>query len=62
MVSRSEVDLIVAAYALDQGLLTQENFSIAVFMVIVATLVTPPMLRMAFKDRQQSAAVISTEV
>ena len=62
MVSRGEVGLIVAAFALDQGLLTQENFSIAVFMVIVATLVTPPMLRMAFKDRQQSAAVISTEV
>ena len=51
MVSRGEVGLIVAAFALSNGLLTQDDFSIAVFMVIVATLVTPPMLRMSFKER-----------
>ena len=39
MVSRGEVGLIVAAFALTGGLLSQENFSIAVFMVIIATLV-----------------------
>lgn len=57
MVSRGEVGLIVAAFALSQGLLSQENFSIAVFMVIVATLVTPPMLRTAFKERKQPETV-----
>jgi Kef-type K+ transport system membrane component KefB len=54
MVSRGEVGLIVAAFALTSGLLSQQNFSIAVFMVIIATLVTPPMLRYSF-SRQESA-------
>ena len=53
MVSRGEVGLIVASFALVEGLITQEFFSIAVFMVIIATLVTPPMLRASFADRSQ---------
>jgi Kef-type K+ transport system membrane component KefB len=57
MVSRGEVGLIVAAFALANGLLSQNGFSIAVFMVIVATLVTPPLLRLSF--RQQLAEVAS---
>jgi Kef-type K+ transport system membrane component KefB len=48
MVSRGEVGLIVASLALAEGFLTPESFSIVVFMVIMATLVTPPMLRAAF--------------
>lgn len=48
MVSRGEVGLIVAALALSQGLFTEQSFSIAVFMVIIATLITPPLLRAAF--------------
>lgn len=55
MVSRGEVGLIVAAFALSSGLITQEHFSIAVFMVIVATLVTPPMLRSAFAAAEKAA-------
>ena len=51
MVSRGEVGLIVAAFALANGLLTQDGFSIAVFMVIVATLVTPPLLRLSFREK-----------
>lgn len=57
MVSRGEVGLIVGAFALGEGLLTPEIFSIVVFMVIVATLVTPPMLRTAFKGERQATAV-----
>ncbi|MFN2136317.1 MAG: cation:proton antiporter [Candidatus Promineifilaceae bacterium] len=56
MVSRGEVGLIVASFALSGGLLSAENFSIAVFMVIVATLVTPPMLRYAFRDEARTEA------
>lgn len=56
MVSRGEVGLIVAAFALGQGLLTQANFSIAVFMVIIATLVTPPMLRASFRQQREPEA------
>lgn len=48
MVSRGEVGLIVASFALIEGLISSENFSIVVFMVIVATLLTPPMLRAVF--------------
>lgn len=51
MVSRGEVGLIVAAFALTEGLLTADTFSIVVFMVIVATLVTPPLLRLVYSER-----------
>ncbi|UCG24355.1 MAG: cation:proton antiporter [Chloroflexota bacterium] len=50
MVSRGEVGLIVATFALSEGLLSEGNFSIVVFMIIVATLITPPMLRAAFSQ------------
>jgi Kef-type K+ transport system membrane component KefB len=51
MVSRGEVGLIVAAFALTEGLISSANFSIVVFMVIVATILTPPMLRASFVNR-----------
>ncbi len=56
MVSRGEVGLIVASFALVEGLISPEYFSIAVFMVIIATLVTPPMLRAAFANRSKVAS------
>jgi Kef-type K+ transport system membrane component KefB len=56
MISRGEVGLIVASFALGQGLLSPEIFSIAVFMVIVATLLTPPMLRASFAWRAPVSA------
>jgi Kef-type K+ transport system membrane component KefB len=48
MVSRGEVGLIVATFALSEGLMSSGNYSIVVFMIIVATLITPPMLRAVF--------------
>jgi Kef-type K+ transport system membrane component KefB len=60
MVSRGEVGLIVAALALSQGLFTDEGFSIAVFMVIVATLVTPPLLRAAFGTAPEADPIVDT--
>lgn len=60
MVSRGEVGLIVAAFALSQGLLSADTFSIVVFMVIVATLVTPPMLRLVYSPRFSSEPAGST--
>ena len=56
MVSRGEVGLIVASFALGEGLLSPTNYSIVVFMVIVATLITPPMLRASFTSRSQLSA------
>ncbi len=55
MVSRGEVGLIVAAAALTEGYLTGTDFSVAVFMVIIATLVTPPLLRAAFAGSRPEA-------
>jgi len=59
MVSRGEVGLIVASFALVEGLISQESFSIVVFMVIVATLLTPPMLRAAFATASKEPKNIS---
>jgi len=57
MVSRGEVGLIVAAFALSERVISQANFSIVVFMVIVATVVTPPLLRASFANRGEETAV-----
>ncbi len=59
MVSRGEVGLIVATFALSEGLLSSGNFSIVVFMIIVATLITPPMLRAAFSQPTQVKTIES---
>jgi Kef-type K+ transport system membrane component KefB len=56
MVSRGEVGLIVASVALAEELITPENFSVVVFMVIVATLVTPPLLRVSFAAENTGVA------
>ena len=50
MISRGEVGLIVASVAMAAELVRQESFSEIVFMVIVATLVTPPLLRLAYRE------------
>ncbi len=48
MVSRGEVGLIVASVGLTQNFLDNEIFSAIVGMVLITTLVTPPMLRASF--------------
>lgn len=54
MISRGEVGLIVASVALVQGFIRQDTFSIVVFMVIIATLVTPPLLRWTYAGEKKS--------
>jgi hypothetical protein len=62
MVSRGEVGLIIAAVGAEIGLIGEDIFSAVLGMVIVTTLVTPPMLRAAFsgpapeEPRQQPLA------
>lgn len=56
MVSRGEVGLIVAAFALANGIISNDLFSIIVFMVIVATLLTPPMLRASFAKKETAVS------
>jgi len=53
MVSRGEVALIIATTGLSSGLLAQEYFTPLVIVVILTTLVTPPMLKMSFQSKPQ---------
>lgn len=50
MISRGEVGLIVASVALTAGHVQQQTYAQIVFIVIVATLVTPPLLRLAYRE------------
>jgi Kef-type K+ transport system membrane component KefB len=50
MVSRGEVGLIVANVGILAGLIEESEFSAIVGMVLVTTLVTPPMLRALFAE------------
>ncbi len=50
MVSRGEVGLIVAKVGLDQGLLSNEIFGIIIGVVLISTLITPPMLRASLRS------------
>ena len=55
MISRGEVGLIVASFALSQALMSDEAFSVVVFMVIIATLVTPLLLRLVYRGENNTA-------
>lgn len=52
MVSRGEVALIIAASGLESGLLPEKYFTSVVLVVILTTLITPPMLKQVLKARQ----------
>jgi monovalent cation:proton antiporter-2 (CPA2) family protein len=54
MVSRGEVALIIAAIGLEAGLLAQEMFAVIVAVVLVTTIVTPPMMKLFFKEGKQN--------
>ncbi len=51
MISRGEVALITASIGLQAGLINSELFSATVLMTIVTTVVTPPLLKLAYKLR-----------
>lgn len=51
MVSRGEVGLIVAGVGVSNGLLAADVFTVVVLMVLVTTIVTPPLLRWSFRTK-----------
>jgi Kef-type K+ transport system membrane component KefB len=57
MISRGEVGLIVAGYGLGHALIGQDVFSASVIVVLVTTMMTPPLLRLTFPavERQHVA-------
>ncbi len=56
MISRGEVGLIVASVGIQQGLVITEEFSAIVVMVLISTLVTPPILRALFAQEKARLA------
>lgn len=55
MVSRGEVALIIAATGLQAGLLLPEYFTSVVIMIILTTLIAPPLLKVLFNAHNQTA-------
>jgi Kef-type K+ transport system membrane component KefB len=60
MISRGEVGLIVATVGVDAGLIKTELFSVVTVIVLVTTLITPLLLRLAFADGREIGASGST--
>jgi monovalent cation:proton antiporter-2 (CPA2) family protein len=52
MVSRGEVALIIAGIGLETKLLSSELFAVLVVVVLVTTIVTPPLMKAIFKGQQ----------
>lgn len=55
MMSRGEVGLIVASVGISQGLISQGTFAAIVGVVIITTLLTPPLLRLLFNRPERIA-------
>jgi Kef-type K+ transport system membrane component KefB len=50
MISRGEVGLIIASIGVSYGILQSEVFTTVVFIVLVTTIITPPLVRWSFKE------------
>ena len=57
MIPRGEVVLIVAAVGITEGFITQTELSVAVTMVVLTTLLTPPILRLLFAKKRNSGPI-----
>jgi Kef-type K+ transport system membrane component KefB len=52
MISRGEVGLIIAAIGVGYGILSPEVFTVVVFVVLVTTIMTPPLVRWSFRESE----------
>lgn len=60
MISRGEVALIIAAIGLQSNLLTPDMFAVLIVVVLVTTIVTPPLMKLFFsriKDEPEALAL-----
>lgn len=62
MISRGEVGLIVAAYGLAHRMIGPEVFAAAVVVVLGTTMVTPPLLRLAFGQARDRTFVVEETI
>jgi Kef-type K+ transport system membrane component KefB len=61
MISRGEVGLIVAGYGLGHGVIGQDVFSASVLMVLGTTMITPPLLRLAYPRARKRRTHVAVE-
>lgn len=54
MISRGEVGLIIAAIGVSYQILNAETFTVVVFVVLVTTIITPPLVRWSFAERKRA--------
>ena len=57
MISRGEVGLIIAKIGLDSGYLSSELFSSVIAMILITTVITPPLLRASFNKKPRKPEV-----
>lgn len=62
MISRGEVGLIVAGYGLSHGIIGRDVFSASVIMVLVTTMVTPPLLRLTFPRVRRTGVLVEETI
>ena len=61
MISRGEVGLIIAKIGLDSGFLSSELFSSVIAMILITTLITPPLLRISFANKKKNPLEINKD-
>lgn len=54
MISRGEVGLIIASIGVSYQILNAESFTVVVFVVLVTTIITPPLVRWSFAERKRA--------
>ena len=52
MISRGEVGLIIATIGVNAGVLSEAVFTVVVFVVLVTTIITPPLVRWSFRESE----------
>jgi Kef-type K+ transport system membrane component KefB len=57
MISRGEVGLIIGAVGLQTGLIPRETFPVVVLIVVLTTVITPPLVRWSFRQSAPTPAV-----
>jgi len=61
MVSRGEVGLIVAALGISNGIIGEETFAAIVLVVLVTTVITPPLVRWSFAKSPTETTADATQ-
>ncbi|WIF96048.1 cation:proton antiporter [Caminicella sporogenes] len=54
MIPRAEVAIIIANLGVAMGVITKKEMAAVIFMVLMTTLITPPLLKWSFKDSNQT--------